>query len=160
MRSRLVGIGTLVAVLGLLAVAVTGLVVRDSGGEDRAYRLEQKLRCPVCKSVSIAESPAQTAQDMRAVVARQIAAGRTDQEIIDYFRSRYGDWVLLDPPASGTTLTLWWLPAGALVLGCVLLVRMRQRRVDGPREELTADQRERVDRALAAARARVEEESA
>lgn len=126
----------------LLAMAIAGLVIGGSGRQDRAYELEQRLRCPVCQSVSIAESPSQTAEAMRVAVAQQVAAGRTDQQIIDYFRARYGDWVLLDPPASGATLPLWLLPLIAAAVGVMVLFRPRRR--PEPAGELTAQQRGRV----------------
>lgn len=97
MSSRVVRIGTVAATVLLLAVAVIGLLRGGPAPVDRAYELEQRLRCPVCKSVSIAESGSDTAVAMRQVVTEQIAAGRSDAEIVDYFRARYGDWVLLDP---------------------------------------------------------------
>jgi cytochrome c-type biogenesis protein CcmH len=127
MRSRLGQVGIGAVILGMLTIAVVGLV-RGSGSGDRAYRLEQQLRCPVCESVSIADSPSTTAQAMRADVERQIRAGRTDQKIIDYFRARYGDWVQLDPPTHGITLAVWLLPLAAAAIGiAVVLARVRRR---------------------------------
>ncbi|WP_216214737.1 cytochrome c-type biogenesis protein [Amycolatopsis aidingensis] len=156
MRSRLVYGGTALAVLALLGAAVAGLLTGGPGARDRVYELEQRLRCPVCQSVSVAESPSESAEAMRAVVAEQVAAGRSDQQIIDYFRARYGDWVLLDPPASGATLPLWLLPAGALAGGAVVLF-LRRRRPE-PDDELTPAQREHVAHALDRARTRIENE--
>lgn len=139
---KLPQLALLLAVLALLGVAIAGVVTADPGTPNRAYELEQRLRCPVCKSVSIAESPSETAQAMRTAVAEQVAAGRTDQEIIDYFRARYGDWVLHDPPVSGSTLALWLLPGAAVVAGGLVLV-LRRRRPE-PDEELTSEERERL----------------
>ena len=129
MRSRLTQLGFAAVILGLLIVAVVGLV-RGSGSADRAYRLEQQLRCPVCESVSIADSPSTTAQAMRADVERQIQAGRSDQEIIDYFRARYGDWVQLDPPTHGITLAVWLLPLAAAAIGIAVIPTRVWRRGD------------------------------
>jgi len=129
MRSRLAQVGIAAVILGLLTVAVVGLL-RGSGPTDRAYRLEQQVRCPVCQSVSIADSPSQTAQAMRDEVQRQIRAGRTDQQIIDYFRARYGDWVQLDPPAHGVTLAVWLLPLAAAAIGVTVVLTLVRRRHD------------------------------
>ncbi|OLT41772.1 cytochrome C biosynthesis protein [Saccharomonospora sp. CUA-673] len=164
MRSRLLHGGTVLAVLALLGLAVVGLLTGGSaGGENRAYEIEQRLRCPVCKSVSIAESPSDSAGAMRAIVAEQVAAGRSDQQIIDYFRARYGDWVLLDPPASGTTLPLWLLPIAALAVGGIALAALRRRRVPSEPEptdveELDPAQRERLNHAVHGSRAALSEE--
>ncbi|SFB62701.1 cytochrome c-type biogenesis protein CcmH [Amycolatopsis marina] len=155
-RRRLSQAGLAMAILSLLAVAVVGLLTAGSGPADRAYELEQRLRCPVCKSVSIAESPSETAQIMRIAVAEQVAAGRSDQEIIGYFRARYGDWVLLDPPASGATLILWVLPVAAVVVGGIAVFLVRRR--PEPGGDLTAEQRERVGHAVEQARSTGDDE--
>ena len=153
MRSRLTHVTLVLAIVGLLAVAIAGLLTTGPGSQDRAYRLEQRLRCPVCKSVSIAESPSQTAEAMRVAVAAQVAAGRSDEEIIAYFRTRYGDWVLLDPPANGSTLALWVLPFVAAVTGGAAVLKLRVRRRPEPGEDdLAAAARERVRQAVEQAR--------
>lgn len=126
MASRGVRIGTAAAIVLLLTVAAVGLLGRGPEPVDRAYELEQRLRCPVCTSVSIAESGSDTAMAMRQVITEQIAAGRSDAEIVDYFRARYGDWVLLDPPARGSTTLVWLLPAAAALLGVVLVLTRRR----------------------------------
>lgn len=144
MRSR-VPVGVL-AVVALLTVAALGIVLGGARTEDRAYELEQRLRCPVCKSVSIADSPSESAQAMRRVVREQIAAGRSDEQIVDHFRARYGDWVLLDPPMSGRTLLLWITAFLGAVVGVAVLVLRRDK--SPPRPELSAADRERVSAEL------------
>ena len=150
MSSRVVRIGTLAATVLLLAVAVIGLLRGGPAPVDRAYELEQRLRCPVCKSVSIAESGSDTAVAMRQVVTEQIAAGRSDAEIVDYFRACYGDWVLLDPPARGSTGLVWLLPAAAAPLGVMLLLTRRR---PEPAPALSGSDRERVSAAVERIRA-------
>lgn len=149
--SRVTGLAILAAITALLAVVVVELVVSGSRPPDRAYALEQQLRCPVCKSVSIAESPSETATAMRQQVTEQIAAGHSDEEIVNYFRARYGDWVLLDPPVGGVTAALWLIPAGALVIG--LAVLLGRRSDGGPSPELSTEERARVAAALLSAAA-------
>lgn len=149
-RRRAGSVAVAAAILGLLAAVVVTLVSAGRPAPDRVQELAQQLRCPVCKSVSIAESPSDTATAMRQVVAEQVAAGRSDAEIIGYFRARYGDWVWLDPPARGTTLLLWLLPAAAVIAGAAL-VATRARRRDGPAPAPL--DRARVDAAVARARA-------
>ncbi|MPZ66016.1 MAG: cytochrome c-type biogenesis protein CcmH [Pseudonocardiaceae bacterium] len=157
MRSRLVHLGSVAAIVALLAVTAVGLLLGDRAPVDRAYELQQQLRCPVCTSVSIAESQSDTAVAMRRAVDEQIAAGRSNTEIIDYFRARYGDWVLLDPPARGRTTLLWLLPAGAALLG-LAAVAARARRAPPPTTELSPGDRERVAAAVDRARSRPAEE--
>ncbi|WP_225232410.1 cytochrome c-type biogenesis protein [Klenkia terrae] len=144
------------AIVALLGVVVAGLVFGSGQPPDRAYELEQRLRCPVCKSVSIAESMSDTAVAMRATVSEQVDAGRSDQEIVAYFTARYGDWILLDPPAGGDTLLLWLIPLGvAAVAGVVVLTRRRPADEQG---QLDDADRQRVTEAVAGMRATAEEE--
>ncbi len=123
------------AIVLLLAVAATGILTRDPVAPDRAASLEQRLRCPVCAQVSIADSPAGTAQAMRTAVAQQVAAGRSDAQILDWFQARYGRWVLLDPVQADGGWWLWALPAAGGALGVWLVVARARRRP--PQEPVT-----------------------
>lgn len=137
----------LALILVLLTVAVAGLGAAPPTAPDRAQALEERLRCPVCKSVSIAESPSETAAQMRRIVAAQVAAGRSDQEIIAYFEDRYGPWVLQDPPLGGQTLWLWLLVALAVTGGGAVLGR-RVIGSSGEAPSLQATDREAVSVAV------------
>jgi cytochrome c-type biogenesis protein CcmH len=145
-------------VLGLLAFTVVTLLTATRPAPDRVQELSERLRCPVCKSVSIAESPSETAVAMRQAVADQVAAGRTDEEIVDFFRARYGDWVLLDPPAQGTTLLLWLAPLAVAVGGGALVWARARRTADEPVTPLPEPARARVDDAVARMRADARED--
>ncbi|MHB1165197.1 MAG: cytochrome c-type biogenesis protein [Candidatus Nanopelagicales bacterium] len=143
--------------VALLAIAAAGLSTSGQPPGDRAYAIEQRLRCPTCKSVSVAESPSETAAGMRRIVAEQVATGRTDEEILGYFTARYGQWVLLEPPFAGQTLLLWLLPVAAAGGGLLLLLtRGRGRARD--RHELPESERQRVAAALRAYREREDED--
>jgi cytochrome c-type biogenesis protein CcmH len=97
--------------------------------EARAERIGQKLRCPVCRGVPIADSPSELARQMMEVVRRQIAEGKSDEEILKYFEERYGEWALLQPKPEGMNLAIWILPVGFLLGGAaVILIRLKKRR--------------------------------
>lgn len=156
MPERLRRASVLGAILVLLGVVAAGLLSGSGRPADRAYDLEQRLRCPVCKTVSIAESMSDTAVAMRATVQQQVEAGRSDEEIIAYFTDRYGEWVLMDPPAQGDTLPLWLIPVAAAAAGVALLL-IRRRPVVEPGDLTDAD-RERVSEAVARMRATADDE--
>jgi cytochrome c-type biogenesis protein CcmH/NrfF len=71
---------------------------KDAVAASRAVKLSEKLRCLVCQNQSIADSNAELAQDLRRQIHEQIAAGKSDTEIVDYMVARYGDFVLYEPP--------------------------------------------------------------
>lgn len=156
MPERLRHAGVLGAILLLLGVVAAGLLSGSGRPADRAYELEQRLRCPVCKTVSIAESMSDTAVAMRATVEEQIEAGRSDEEIIAYFTNRYGRWVLMDPPTRGDTLLLWLIPLGVAAAGVALVVT--RRRPAAEPGDLTDAERERVSAAVARMRATADDE--
>ncbi|MDP2143863.1 MAG: cytochrome c-type biogenesis protein CcmH [Gallionella sp.] len=97
--------------------------------EQRMIGLAEKLRCLVCQNESLASSHAELAEDLRREVREQMQKGMTDQEIIDYLVSRYGDFVLYDPPVKASTLVLWYGPFALLLIGAgVLVFQLRKRR--------------------------------
>jgi cytochrome c-type biogenesis protein CcmH len=122
---------------------------KDPVAAERAVRLGEKLRCLVCQNQTIGDSNAELAVDLRRQVREQIAAGKSDSEIIDYMVTRYGDFVLYQPPVKGTTLLLWGGPALLLLLGAFALWRIVQgrRRVAEP-PPLTPEERARAARLL------------
>jgi cytochrome c-type biogenesis protein CcmH len=89
----------------------------DPAAEARAMTLMHELRCLTCQNQSIADSNAEQAQAMRALVRTRIAAGVEPEAVRADLIARYGDWVSFRPPARPDTLALWAVPALALVVG-------------------------------------------
>ncbi|GAB4352984.1 MAG: hypothetical protein Kow0073_08960 [Immundisolibacter sp.] len=108
--------------------------VREDPRQRQVLEIAEQLRCAVCQNQSVAESHAELAQDMRRTIAEQLAAGHSEAEIIAYFRDRYGDFVLMRPPAHGAGAPLWWAPLGLLGLagvGAFFYLRRRIGKADG-----------------------------
>ncbi|WP_288404237.1 cytochrome c-type biogenesis protein [uncultured Deinococcus sp.] len=102
-----------------------GLATLNSEQQNRAVAIERNLRCPLCDNgESISESRADISIQMRASVREQVAQGRSDRAIYDFFAERYGNFVLLDPPREGRGLLLWGAPVLALLLGGAALARV------------------------------------
>jgi cytochrome c-type biogenesis protein CcmH len=113
--------------------------------EARARALSKELRCLVCQNQSIDESNADLAHDLRVLLRQRLAAGDSDQQVLDYLTGRYGVFVLLDPPFEPVTWLLWLTPP-ALVLGGggFLLLRARRRRPEPAVPDLTRDESARA----------------
>lgn len=103
-----------------LAAAVS-LSLADPAQESRARALDAEIRCVVCQNEPIAQSTAEVAADMRALVRERIQAGDSDSEIRAFFRARYGDFVLLRPPMDSRTWALWAAPLLLLAFGALVL---------------------------------------
>jgi cytochrome c-type biogenesis protein CcmH len=95
--------------------------------EAKAAALMHTLRCLVCQGQSIADSDAEMAGDMRAMVRRRIEAGESPEQIRAWLIERYGNWVSYAPPVEPVTWPLWAAPI--LLIGAGLyLARGRFRR--------------------------------
>lgn len=137
----------------VLGVVVAGTLVVGAGGggpsgpEDRVQDVAASVRCPTCRGQSVLESDSSAAKAMRAEIERRVEAGESNDEIRDYFASRYGRAILLTPPASGVAALVWVLPvAGIVAAAAGLAVAFRRWRVDaGP--EVGDEERMLVERA-------------
>lgn len=95
----------------------------DPAQEAKAKALMETLRCLVCQGQSIADSDAEMAGDMRALVRQRIAAGEQPEAIRSWLVQRYGDYVTYDPPWSWLTAPLWLTPIALLAIGLVIARR-------------------------------------
>lgn len=120
-------------------------IVADQVTEKRMIGLAENLRCLVCQNESLASSHAELAEDLRREVREQIKKGMSDQEILDYLVSRYGDFVLYKPPVKGYTMLLWFGPFMLFLLaGAGLFYQLRKRRKSVPETDLTAEAQQRA----------------
>ena len=100
----------------LLAVARPAIAVdpdemlKDPVLEARARAISKDLRCLVCQGQAIDDSAADLAKDLRVLVRQRITAGDTDDQVRQYLKDRYGDFILLNPPVEQKTLLLWLTP--------------------------------------------------
>lgn len=108
---------TLAALLLWTAVAQAGAFRSEAPEEATVRAIAARLRCPVCQSENILDSQSGTAREMVAIVREQVAQGRSEAEIVAYFRGRYGDYVMLSPPASGFGGLVWITPLLLLLAG-------------------------------------------
>lgn len=120
----------------------------DPALEHRARALSAQLRCLVCQNQSIDDSDAPLAKDLRTLVREQLVQGKSDGEIMDFVVSRYGDYVLLKPPFSMSTLLLWGTPFAVLLIAGAALM-MRRRRVEAvPEAPLSEAERRALERVM------------
>jgi cytochrome c-type biogenesis protein CcmH len=97
-------------------------------------RLASEIRCPVCRGLSIEDSPTDLALEMKAVIRERLVQGESPDEVKAYFVARYGEWVLLKPTRSGFNVTLWALPLVVLLIaaGALAVAIRRWIQPEGP----------------------------
>ena len=106
-----------------LSLALIAFHVDADTLEDQVADISGELMCPVCEGQSVAESNAQLARDMRAIIKTKLLEGNTKEEIIDYFISSYGETILASPPPRGFSMILWLLPILSVLIGAAIILR-------------------------------------
>ncbi len=159
------GVTSLILLLGLLLGSVAPLQAaidayqfKDRATEERFQQLTNELRCPKCQNQNIADSASPIASDLRHEVYRMLEAGESDQQIVDFMVTRYGEFVLYRPRVNEMTWLLWFGPFALLAIGLlvvVLISRRRRRLPAGPAiasrpegEQLAPAERERLEQLL------------
>lgn len=122
--------------------------ILDPVANKRVSEISSQLRCLVCQNQSIADSNAELAMDLKRQVVKQIAEGKSNQQIIDFMVDRYGDFVLYNPPFKLSTLLLWLGPALIFVLGLTALFWTLSKRKKQKVVPLTEEQRKRAEALL------------
>lgn len=104
-----------VAFVVLLAAGVGS--AQDGDLDQQVFEIARQLRCPVCVSESVADSSSRVAVEMRDLIQQRIEQGESERQILAFFRERYGDWILLEPPLEGIHLLVWLLPVVVVLVG-------------------------------------------
>ena len=143
----------LLILIGLLfsfsAAAVIEVYSFESEEQEALFRtLTTELRCPKCQNNNLADSNASIAQDMRKKTYQMIENGKSEQQIVDYWIDRFGNFVLYKPPVTIATSVLWLGPGLFVIVGITIIVRNSrrkgQRQDDQSEETLSAAEQDRL----------------
>jgi cytochrome c-type biogenesis protein CcmH len=144
MKQLLLALMLIVMPLPALAV-LPDEILKDPVLEERARNLSSELRCMVCQNQSIDASDAELARDLRVLVRERLTAGDSDEAVIDYVVSRYGEFVLLNPRFSLRNAALWFIPIVLLIGGAIgFMVYLRSRPKVSATVPLSADEERRI----------------
>lgn len=114
--------------------------------EDQMYQIAKQLNCPTCAGRNLADCPTDTCTQWKQEIVSQLQAGKSGDEVLAYFRARFGDQVLQEPPKEGFTLLMWVVPvvaAAVLILIAIWVARRAATRstsavASGPSSSTTA----------------------
>jgi cytochrome c-type biogenesis protein CcmH len=156
------GLAGILVLIALAAALATLIIVAVSGHPpaSQAQQVQQiaaGLHCPICKDLSVADSPAPLAQQMRQEIAQKLRAGESAGQIRGGFVAAYGESVLMSPPRQGVAGAVYYLPLLVLAVGLITAFTLLRRWLRAPRPDppgagppqLSATQRRAVTRAVA-----------
>ena len=119
-------------------------MLADPALEKRARDLSKGLRCLVCRNENIDDSDAQLARDLRLLLRERLVAGDTDEEAVAFLVDRYGEYVLLNPPATGANILLWVAGPAMLLAGVGIAFATFRRRKAAGAESLSEAEKARL----------------
>ena len=99
----------------------------DESLRPRYQQLVQELRCPKCQNQNLADSNSPISQDLRREIQRLLEQQMTDQQIKDYLKSRYSEFILYRPEVNKNTWLLWGSPVVIVLLGLLIVARHHRR---------------------------------
>jgi cytochrome c-type biogenesis protein CcmH len=111
----------LVALVAVAATVAWSARPYEPTAGERVDRITSEIRCVTCQGLSVKDSPAASARQMRDLVAQRVAEGRSDDEIRAEFRQAYGEWIFLSPPLFDARGLVWVFPLAAIVAGVLLV---------------------------------------
>lgn len=94
--------------------------------EKQAQHIFSMVRCVSCQGETVKESDALLSKAIRYAIREQLQQGQSEEQVIEFIRQRYGDYVILSPSVQANTLALWLLPCLILLLGVILIWRKKQ----------------------------------
>ena len=90
---------------------------------DRIDTLSKSLRCLICQGQSVYDSQSDFALSVKELIKNKIEDGYSDEDIYNYLKTKYGDWIMYDPQLNKNTILLWLLPLILFIFGCLLIFR-------------------------------------
>jgi cytochrome c-type biogenesis protein CcmH len=115
--------------------APAGPPLKGAALEAKTTEVAALIRCPVCQGLSVNDSPAEMAVNMKAETRDLLARGYSKEQVLRYFEASYGEFVLLEPPRRGMNWLLWITPVLLVIGGAFVLIRSL--RMGGAGERLT-----------------------
>ena len=95
----------------------------EANMDDMKIKITKNLRCLICQGQSVYDSDSEFANSMKVLVDKKLNEGLSENQIYDYFKEKYGEWILYDPTLNKNTYILWLLPILIFLIGGAIVVK-------------------------------------
>ena len=95
----------------------------EASNDDVKSKITKNLRCLVCQGQSVYDSDSEFAISMKVLIDKKLEEGFTEIQIYDFFRERYGEWILYNPKLNKNTYILWLLPLLIFFIGGAIIMK-------------------------------------
>ena len=97
--------------------------ISHGANPEKVDQISKNLRCLICQGQSVYDSQSDFALSMKILIQNKINEGKNDEQIYDFLKSKYGEWIVYDPEITKNTFLLWLLPLILFVFGAILIIR-------------------------------------
>ena len=94
-----------------------------ANNEDINIKITKNLRCLICQGQSVYDSDSEFAISIKTLVDKKLEEGFSENQIYDFFKEKYGDWILYDPELNKNTYILWLLPIFIFLIGGAIIAK-------------------------------------
>ena len=95
----------------------------EANTDDMKIKITKNLRCLICQGQSVYDSDSEFANSMKVLVDKKLNEGFSEKQIYDFFKEKYGEWILYDPEFNKNTYILWLLPILIFLIGGAIVVK-------------------------------------
>ena len=90
---------------------------------DKRNKITKNLRCLICQGQSVYDSDSEFAISLKIVIDKKLEEGLSEDQIYEYFKAKYGEWILYDPGLNKKTYILWLLPLLIFLIGGAIIYK-------------------------------------
>ena len=110
-------------ILYILSFTLLFLNNLKAENSDQVDKISKNLRCLICQGQSVYDSQSDFALSMKVLIKKKINEGKNENEIYDFLKNKYGDWIVYEPEINKNTILLWVIPLILFVFGGILIIR-------------------------------------
>ena len=99
------------------------LSILNAQENDKRNEITKNLRCLICQGQSVYDSDSEFANSLKIVVDKKLKEGLSEDQIYEYFKTKYGEWILYDPGLNKNTYILWLLPILIFLIGGAIIYK-------------------------------------
>ena len=110
--------------LTVIILFLFGINLSNASDEKLQIKITKNLRCLICQGQSVYDSDSEFANSIKSLVDQKLKEGNSENEIYEYLKVRYGDWILYDPEFSKNTYFLWLLPLLLFLFGGAIILKL------------------------------------
>ena len=96
----------------------------NAQNEDLHSKITKNLRCLICQGQSVYDSDSEFANSLKILVEQKLKDGQNENQIYDYLKNKYGEWILYDPEFNKNTYFLWLLPVLMFFIGGAIILKL------------------------------------